>query len=165
MAQVTLLVQAEAVKHVARKDDESRAARAEGNRLALEVVDRPGGRFGAHDEHARRGVHREENGQRSERLQGNLTLDERDVELPGLEQRDVLGTSLGVTRLHVEGRVGGVDGLRDGLAVDGKAATGRGGAQHDGCPVDRGAGHRHPCQQRESRSQAEPTTLSRRLRR
>src|SRR5262249_31384771 len=46
-----------AVEHIADEHDEAGPARPEGNRLALQVVDRPGGAVAAHDEHARRRVH------------------------------------------------------------------------------------------------------------
>src|SRR5262249_28260431 len=59
-----------------------------------------------------------------ERLVSDLALHERDVELPGLEQRDVLGAALGIALLEREGAVGLVNRVGDRGTVDGKSAAG-----------------------------------------
>ena len=66
-----------------------------------------------------------------ERLVGDLALDQRQVELARLEERDVLRRALRIARLHFERRVDPVDGLGHGLAVDGEAAAGRRCSERD----------------------------------
>ena len=134
--EVALLVEAQAVQHVAREQHEPRAAGAEGDRSALEILDRPRRRVRAHHEHAGRGVHRgdDADGRRCaahalQRLVGDLALHERQVHLVLLEQRHVLGAALRVARLDRERRIDLAHGGDDGVAVDGKAAAGRGGGE------------------------------------
>ena len=164
--EVAIAVEAEAVERVAGEQHEPGALGAERHRLALEVVDRAVGAVAAHHEHAGRGVHRGEDaqvGRRAadavERLVRHLALHQRNVELAGLEQRHVLGAALGVLRLDLEGRVHLVDGGGDRIAVDGKAAAGRGGAErHDGLARLRGgkSERQHGQHQREARQHFKP---------
>ena len=137
--EVAVAVEPEAVQHVAREDDQPRAARPEGDRAALEVLDRPVGRVGPHHEHAGRGVHRGEDAQvrggaadAGQRLVGHLALHQGQVERARLEQRHVLGGALGVARAHLERRVHLVDGVGHRLAVDREASAGGGGAEGHG---------------------------------
>jgi len=58
-----------------------------------------------------------------ERLVGDLALDERDVEPPGLEHRDVLGAALGVPLLDASVGSGLVHRVGHRRAVHGKAAA------------------------------------------
>src|SRR5215510_10715964 len=55
--EVSLLIEPETVEHIASEDHEARAAGAEGDRLTLEVVDRPVRRVAAYDEHAGGRIH------------------------------------------------------------------------------------------------------------
>ena len=136
--EVARLIEAQTIEHVAREDHQAGAARAEDDRAAAQVVDRARRRVGAHDEHARRRVHRGEDLQRrrrpadpAQRLVGDLALHEGEVEGARLEQRDVLGAALGVAGRDGERRIDLVQGRRHRVAVDREAAAGRGGAEDD----------------------------------
>jgi hypothetical protein len=137
--EVAVAGEPEAVEDVPREDDQPRAARPEGDRSALEVLDRSVGRVGPHHEHAGRGVHRGEDAQvrgraadAGPRLVGDLALHQGQVERARLEQRHVLGGALGVARAHLERRVRLVDGVGHRLAVYREAAAGGGGAERHG---------------------------------
>ena len=56
---------------------------------------------------------------------GRLARDQRDIELAGLQQRNVLVAALGVARLDRERRIGRVHDLGKGIAVERKAAARR----------------------------------------
>src|SRR5262249_36520256 len=64
-----------------------------------------------------------------QRLVRDLALHEGQVELVLLEQRNVLGAALRVARLDLERAVDVAHGADAGVAVDGKAAPGRGRAE------------------------------------
>ena len=66
-----------------------------------------------------------------QRLVGNLTLDQREVELARLEERHVFRRALGVAGAHLEGGIDLVDDLGEGVAVDGKASARGGRAESD----------------------------------
>jgi len=87
-------------------------ARAENDRLGTQVLESAVRAVRPDDEHPGCRVHRGDDAQLRrrpadpvERLVRDLTLDERDVELPGLEERDVLGAALGVALLDRERRL------------------------------------------------------------
>jgi hypothetical protein len=114
--EVAALIEAEPIEHVAGEQHEARALGAEGDGLALEVLDGAGGAVGADDEHARCRVHGGQDAQvrrraadAVERLQRRLALHERDIEPAVFQHRHVFGAALGVLRPHLEvGRL--VDG-------------------------------------------------------
>ena len=63
---------------------------------------------------------------------GGLAGDQRDIELAGFQQRNVLVAALGVARLDRQRRVGCVHRLGKGIAIEREAAARRGGPQADG---------------------------------
>ncbi len=134
--EVAVPLEAQPVEHVAREDDETRPARPEGHRPALEIRDRLVGRIGAHHEHPGSRVHRGEDAQvggraadAGERLVRDLALHQREIERARLEQRHVLGAALGVAGPHLEGGIHLVDGGGYRLAIDRESAARGGGAE------------------------------------
>src|SRR5258705_492507 len=69
-------------------------------------------------------------------LVGHLALHQGQVEPARLEEGHVLRAALGILRAHHEGRISLRDRIRQGLAVDGKAAAGGRGAQSHGVHGD-----------------------------
>ena len=131
--EVAVPLEAQPVEHVAREDDQARAARPEGHRLALEIGDGAVGRVGAHHEHAGRGEHRGQHAQvggraadAGERLVRDLALHQPEIERARLEQRHVLGAALRVAGPHVERGIHLVDDGGHRLAIDREAAARRG---------------------------------------
>ena len=136
--EVLVLLQPDAVEHVARQDRQAGALGAERNRLADQIPDRLVGTVGAHHEHAGTGIHRGEDFQLCRRppdahegFVGGLAGHQRDVELVGFQQRDVFVGALGVARLDRERRIGGVHDFRERIAIDREAAARRRGPKAD----------------------------------
>ena len=100
--------------------------------------DRLVGTVGAHHEHAGTRIHRGQDFQLGRRppdahegLVGGLAGHQRDVELVGFQQRNVLVAALGVARLDRQRRIGGIHDFGEGVAVDREAAARRRGPQAD----------------------------------
>ena len=124
---------AERIEHRAAERRDAGRLRAEHHGLAPQIRDRAVGTVGAHDQQARRRVHRRDDAQLrvglGERRGGDLARDEREVELVGFEQRHVLGAALGVARLDAQLRLLRVDHRGEGVAVNRETAARRGGSE------------------------------------
>ena len=136
--EILVLLQPDAVEHVARQDRQTRAFGAERNRLADQIPDRLIRTVGAHHEHAGTGIHRGEDLQLGRRppdahegFVGRLAGHQRDIELVGFQHRDVFVGALGVARLDRKRRIGGVHDFRERIAIDREAAARRRRSQAD----------------------------------
>ena len=136
--EILVLLQPEAIEHVARQDRQARAPGAERDRLAHEIANGLVGAIGPHHEHAGARIHR---GQylepgcgapdAHEGLVGRLARHRRDIELARFQQRNVLVGAPGVARLDRQRRIGGIDGFGECVAIEREAASGRRGPQAD----------------------------------
>ena len=136
--EILVLLQPDAVEHIARQDRQAGALGAERDRLADEIADGLVGAVGAHHEHARAGIHRGEDFQPGRRpadahegFIGRLARHQRDIELAGFQQRNVFVAALGVARLDRERRIGGVHDFGEGIAIEREAAARRRRPQTD----------------------------------
>ena len=156
---ILVLVETQAVEHIAREDHQSRTARAEGDRLAGELADRAGRIVAAEREHSRRRIHRGDDLERGaraadahQRFIGRLSRHQGDVEAARFEQPNVLHAALGIARLDRERAVGRVDDVGDRAAVKREAAARRRRPEHDlgflhvcSCSLRRRAGCEQHC--------------------
>src|SRR5258705_536226 len=110
---ILVLLQAETVEHVTRQDRKARAFGPERDRFADEVANGLVWAVGAHHEHTRARIHRGQDFQFCARppdphksFVGRLSGDQRDIELAGLQQRNILVAAFGVARLDRQRLIG-----------------------------------------------------------